>query len=84
MQNQNLPPKSSSGCAPLAMASSGVPLQVVSIHGKDDTRHFLAQLGFVEGSEVSVVSQMAGNLIVEVKGSRLAISKPMAMRVMVC
>ena len=46
-------------------------------------RHFLKSLGFVEGGEVTVVSEMGGNLIVNVKDTRIALSKSMAGRIMV-
>ena len=68
---------------PLAMASCGTLNTVKEIHGQDDTRRFLQNLGFVEGGAVTVVSQMGGNLIVNVKDTRIAISKSMAMRIMV-
>lgn len=51
--------------------------------GKDETRKFLANLGFVEGSEVTVVSVIAGNLIVNIKDTRVAIDRSMANRIMV-
>ena len=56
---------------------------VKKINGKDEIRHFLKSLGFVEGGEVTVVSEMGGNLIVNVKESRVAISKEMAAKIMV-
>ena len=51
--------------------------------GKDETRRFLANLGFVEGGKVTVISEVAGNLIVNVKETRVALSKSMANRVIV-
>ena len=56
---------------------------VEDIKGKDETRRFLESLGFVVGGNVSVVSEIDGNLIVNVKESRVAISKSMANRIMV-
>ena len=50
---------------------------------KEETRRFLESLGFVVGGYVTVVSEMNGNLIVNVKESRVAISKEMANRIMV-
>lgn len=67
---------------PLSMVSVGERVQVRLISGKDETRRFLCNLGFVEGAEVSVVSELNGNVIVNVKGTRLAISKAMANRVL--
>ena len=51
--------------------------------GEDQTRQFLQNLGFVEGAKVSVVSSLAGNVIVSVKDTRVAISEKMAARIMV-
>ena len=52
---------------PLTMAPSGTVTTVKKIHGKDETRRFLESLGFVEGGKVTVVSEMGGNLIVNIK-----------------
>lgn len=68
---------------PLSMLNAGEVKKVVKINGKDDTRRFLNNLGFVEGSEVSVVSEVAGNLIVSVKDTRVAIDRAMANRIIV-
>lgn len=68
---------------PLTMAQSGAEHMVRQITGKDETRRFLASLGFVEGGKVSVVSEIAGNLIVNVKDARIALSKSMASRILV-
>ena len=53
------------------------------ITGRDDVRQHLAELGFVVGEEVRVVSELGGNLILSIKDSRVALDKTMAMRVMV-
>ncbi len=68
---------------PLSMLNTGEIKKVIKINGKDDTRRFLENLGFVEGSEVSVISEIAGNLIVNVKDTRVAIDKAMANRIIV-
>ena len=68
---------------PLTMARSGETAKVKQIHGKEETRRFLESLGFVEGGDVTVVSEMCGNLIVNVKDTRVALSKAMAGRIMV-
>lgn len=68
---------------PLTLADTGVETTIKAIRGKDQTRRFLQNLGFVEGAQVSVVSSLAGNLIVSVKGTRVAISQQMASRIMV-
>ena len=68
---------------PLAMAKTGEPNTIRKIGGKDDTKRFLNSLGFVEGGEVTVVNEIAGNVIVCVKDCRVAIDKSMAMRIMI-
>lgn len=68
---------------PLSMVNIGEKKQVVKINGKDETRRFLENLGFVEGSEVIVVSELSGNLIVNVKNTRVALNKAMANRIIV-
>lgn len=68
---------------PFALVTPGKEVEVVTVRGKDDTRHFLANLGFVEGAKVSIVSENGGNIIASVKDSRVAINQNMAMRVMV-
>lgn len=68
---------------PLSMLGEGESGKILQIRGKDDTRRFLENLGFVEGSKVSVVTKNAGNLIVNVKDTRVAIDKSMANRIMV-
>lgn len=68
---------------PLTLADTGVTTTIKAIRGKDQTRRFLQNLGFVEGASVSVVSSLAGNLIVSVKDTRVAISQQMASRIMV-
>lgn len=68
---------------PLTMASQGELNSIKSIHGKDETKRFLESLGFVIGSTVTVISEMGGNMIVNVKDARVAIDKAMASRIMV-
>ena len=68
---------------PLTMAKPGEECIVQRIGGKDEVRRFLETLGFVVGSEVSVVSENNGNMIVNVKGARIAISREMANKIMV-
>lgn len=68
---------------PLTMASVGEKNIVKKISGKEEIRHFLESLGFVNGSEVTVVNEMAGNVIVNVKDTRVAISKTMANKIIV-
>ena len=68
---------------PLTMATCGEPNTVKRVGGKEETKKFLENLGFVAGSEVTVVSTVSGNLIVNVKDSRIALGKDMAMKIMV-
>ena len=68
---------------PLTMAKSGETVTIRKISGKDEVRQHLAELGFVVDSNVTVVSEIAGNLIVQVKDSRIALDKGMANRIMV-
>lgn len=68
---------------PLSMSEIGVPVRIERIKGKDETKRFLESLGFVVGGNVTVVSQIAGNMIVNVKDSRIAISQSMANRIFV-
>ncbi len=68
---------------PLAMVGIGEKQIIKKINGKDETKRFLENLGFVVGGEVTIVSQLSGNMIVNVKESRVAISKSMASRIMV-
>lgn len=67
---------------PLSMVRTGEKVRVKSISGKDDTRRFLSNIGFVEDAEVAIVSELNGNVIVNVKGTRVAISRAMANRVL--
>ncbi|HNX62001.1 MAG TPA: FeoA family protein [Candidatus Limiplasma sp.] len=68
---------------PLSMAGIGDVNTIKKITGRDDVRQHLAELGFVVGEEVRVVSMLGGNLILSVKDSRIALDQTMAMRVMV-
>ena len=68
---------------PLTMAPLGTVSVIKRITGKDDTRQFLEKLGFVVGGTVTVVSQMGGNMIVNIKDTRIAIDRSMANRIMI-
>ena len=68
---------------PLTMAKSGERVTIKKITGKDEIRQHLAELGFVVDSDITVVSEIAGNLIVQVKDSRIALDKSMANRIMI-
>ena len=68
---------------PLTLASTGKMIRIYKITGKDDVKRHLADLGFVEGVELSVVNEINGNLILNVKGCRVAVDKKMASRILV-
>ena len=65
---------------PLSMSGAGEAQIIKKIGGKEEVRSFLEKLGFVVGGEVTVISEIAGNMIVNVKGARVAIGKDMANR----
>ena len=68
---------------PLSMAPEGTENVICKIGGKEETRLFLERLGFVVGAIVTVISEIQGNLIVNVKDSRVAIGKDMAGKILV-
>ena len=68
---------------PLTMAPVGQASKIQRVGGNDETKRFLANLGFVVGSEVTVISAIGGNVIVNIKDSRVAINQDMARHIMV-
>ena len=68
---------------PLTMVPTGETNVIKKIGGKEETRRFLENLGFVTGGMVTVVSEIGGNMIVNVKDSRVAIGKDMANKILV-
>ena len=68
---------------PLTMVPTGEPNVIKKIGGKEETRRFLENLGFVTGGMVTVVSEIGGNMIVNVKDSRVAIGNDMANKILV-
>jgi ferrous iron transport protein A len=68
---------------PLTMASPGECLVIKKINGKDDTVRFLNRLGIIEGHTVTVVSRIAGNLILNVKDTRVALDRQLSSRIVV-
>lgn len=68
---------------PLSMIKTGELGTVKKVGGKGDTRRFLESLGFVVGAAVTVVSDIGGNMIVNIKDSRVAIGKDMANKIIV-
>ena len=69
---------------PLTMVNAGEPSVIRKVGGREETSRFLENLGFVTGGVVTVVSEIGGNMIVNVKDSRVAIGKDMANKIMVC
>ena len=67
---------------PLSMAKVGETVTIRKITGKDQIRQHLAELGFVVESDVTVVSELGGNLILQ-KDSRVALDRTMANRIMI-
>lgn len=68
---------------PLSMAKPGETVTVRKITGRDEVRQHLAELGFVVDTDVTVVSELAGSLILQVRDSRVALDWTMACRVMI-
>jgi ferrous iron transport protein A len=68
---------------PLTVLKSGEEKSIKKVGGKEETRQFLAKLGFVPGSHVTVITEIGGNVIVNIKESRVAVSREMAAKIMV-
>ncbi len=68
---------------PLSMARTGETFTILKITGKDEVRQHLAELGFVVDGEVTVVSELGGSLILQVKESRIALDRDMANRILI-
>ena len=67
---------------PLTLARPGETVTIRKISGRDEQRQHLAELGFVVDTRVPVVSELAGNLILQVKDSRVALDRTLANRIM--
>ena len=68
---------------PLSMAGEGSTQTIAKITGKDEVRRHLAELGLVVGEEVTVMNSLGGNLILQVKDSRIALDRALCTRIMV-
>ena len=68
---------------PLTMARPGEQNLIKRVGGRPETRQFLENLGFVAGGHVSVINKIGGNLIVEVKGTRVAVDRDMAAKILI-
>lgn len=67
----------------LTFVDPGCSGRIARISGKDEVRQYLSNLGFVSGAKVTVVSKLSGNLILNIKDSRIAIDQSMARRIFV-
>ena len=83
MRNQKKAGKTACGCGSCSLLRPGETGVVRRVSGAADTRRFLADLGFVDGSQVRVVSELCGNMIIHIKDSRVAVNKEMAKHIMV-
>ena len=68
---------------PLTLARPGETVTIRRVSGRDETRRRLAELGFVAESTVTVVSRLAGSLILQVKDSRVALDRDLAERILI-
>ena len=68
---------------PLTMARPGETVTIRKITGRDEVRQHLAELGFVVDTDVTVVAELGGSLIIQVKDSRVALDQAMANRIMI-
>lgn len=68
---------------PLSMAKPGETFSIVKVTGKDEIRQHLAELGFVVNGAVTMVSELGGSLILQVKDSRVALDREMANRILI-
>lgn len=68
---------------PLTMVKAGEPNIIKKVGGREETKKFLESLGFVTGGIVTVISEISGNMIVNIKESRVAINKEMANKILV-
>lgn len=68
---------------PLALAKNGETVTIRRVTGTDEVRQHLAELGFIAGEQVTVISQNGGNLIIQVKDSRIALDKTMANKIFI-
>ena len=68
---------------PLTMANIGETNTIKRVGGNEETRRFLENLGFVVDAEVTVLSAIGGNVIVNIKDSRVAVNADMARHIMI-
>ena len=68
---------------PLALSQTGDTVVIKEIKGREDVRQHLVELGIITGDQVTVVSELAGNLILQVKDSRIALNRGTASHILV-
>ena len=68
---------------PLVLADTGNEYTVIRVGGDKEVKQHLADMGFVPGSVLTIVTKMGGNIIINVKDTRVAISREMASKIMV-
>lgn len=68
---------------PLIMAEPGKPLLIKKTGGKEESRKFLESLGLFPGATISIISKISGNIIIQVKESRIAVNKELASKIIV-
>ena len=68
---------------PLLLARQGEENKIMAVRGKGETKRFLESMGFVEGATITIVSEFEGNLIVNVKDARVALSKALAGKIFI-
>ena len=68
---------------PLLLANVGEENVIKKIGGSPEVKQHLENLGFVVGGNVTIVNTMSGNLIVNVKETRVAVSREMAQKIMI-
>ncbi len=68
---------------PLVFATVGESNIIKKVGGSPEVKKHLENLGFVAGGEVTVINEIGGNVIVNVKGARVAVSREMAQKIMV-
>ncbi len=68
---------------PISLLKSGETVKIRKITGRDDVRQHLAELGFVVDTDITMVNEIAGNVILQVKDSRVALDKSLANRILI-
>ncbi len=68
---------------PLIMGDRGTEYEIQRVGGNDDARRHLSELGFVPGGKCTLISEIQGNVIVNIKNVRVAISRQLAQKIMI-